>query len=157
MMLRRTLNVIKSLDLDPELLLLIRINQRSLLNILCTIFRIFLQIIFGMINKCFYFESRFVATVTLSRLHYFWIWDMKTSLGKACWSRWIRILNIRPRMLSDSWSRPEMIEWFIEDQAFLLSYLWFGSTPAPSPSLSCQQIASLSRSSCLSPVQRQNS
>jgi hypothetical protein len=49
---------------------------------------------------------------------------------------------------------PESIEWFIEDQAFLRSY---DSAPRPphyllSP-VSRQQVASLSQSSCVSPVE----
>jgi hypothetical protein len=45
----------------------------------------------------------------------------------------------------------ESIEWFIEDQAFLLSY---DSAPRPlPPPLSCQQLVFLSQSSSVSPVE----
>ncbi len=48
-------------------------------------------------------------------------------------------------------STSERIEWYIEGQAFLRSYY---SAPRPSfSSLSHQQVASLSQSSCVSPVQ----
>ncbi len=45
----------------------------------------------------------------------------------------------------------ESIEWFIEDQAFLLSYD-LAPRPLPPP-LSCQQLVYLSQSSSVSPVE----
>jgi hypothetical protein len=44
---------------------------------------------------------------------------------------------------------PESIECIIEDKAFLPSYDLAPSPPPPS----CQQVASLSQSSCVSPVE----
>ncbi len=50
-------------------------------------------------------------------------------------------------------SQPESIEWLIYHQAFF-SVVWFGSAPRPPPPhLTSEQLASLSQSSCVSPVQ----
>jgi hypothetical protein len=46
---------------------------------------------------------------------------------------------------------PENIERFVEDHAFSLSYDF--APPAPLPPLCCQQVVSLSQSSCVSPVE----
>ncbi len=44
-------------------------------------------------------------------------------------------LHINTTDLLPTSSPPESIEWFIEDQALLLSYetVWLGSSPPPSP------------------------
>jgi hypothetical protein len=48
-------------------------------------------------------------------------------------------------------AQPESMEGFIEDQASSPSYDLASPPPYPSP-LSCQQVFSLSQSSCVSPV-----